>query len=295
MNLLQMQYFLAVAESGLLIATAEKLHISPSALSKTINRLESDLGVRLFERSNTGMVLTEAGILARDTMSEALAMLDNLCATIATASKENKQLSIISTAGLSCTDMVSAFSTAHPEISVFFKEIDLTDLKMRDMLNQYDFLLSTTNEVQGEPLCCIPLFDQRPLAMLHKNHPLARGATVSLRELSEEPFIQSPANTSWNMFIKNLFESQNLGFHPIMECSFSVRVRAVSKEMGVTLVSPMSISFSSKPDNVVLLPISDELPPHNMNINWHSGRRQSHSAQAFIRFAKTYYGIGDTV
>ena len=76
MNLLQMQYFLAVAESGLLIATAEKLHISPSALSKTINRLESDLGVRLFERSNTGMVLTEAGILARDTMSEALAMLE---------------------------------------------------------------------------------------------------------------------------------------------------------------------------------------------------------------------------
>ena len=50
MNILQLEYFVAVAEEGSMQRAAEKLHISPSAVSQIIRKLEEELDVRLFER-----------------------------------------------------------------------------------------------------------------------------------------------------------------------------------------------------------------------------------------------------
>jgi DNA-binding transcriptional LysR family regulator len=61
MELYQLRSFAAVAELGHLTRAAEKLHISQPALSAQIKALEDELGVALFERTPTGMVLTPAG------------------------------------------------------------------------------------------------------------------------------------------------------------------------------------------------------------------------------------------
>lgn len=67
MELYQFRTFAAVAEEGHLTRAAERLHLSQPAVSGHVKALESELGVRLFERAPTGMELTEAGreLLAR--------------------------------------------------------------------------------------------------------------------------------------------------------------------------------------------------------------------------------------
>lgn len=57
----QLDTFLAVVEAGSFNKAAERLYISPPAVIKQINLLESSLGVRLFTRTHRGLVLTEAG------------------------------------------------------------------------------------------------------------------------------------------------------------------------------------------------------------------------------------------
>lgn len=290
MNLLQMRYFLAVAESGLLISSANKLQISPAALSKTISRLEKELDAQLFVRTSSGMVLTDAGLLAKDAISTALNALDNMQSAISDLSAEgNARVSIASTASVSCTDMVSAFTNRHPNTFVFFKEIYFPDLKAWDMLNQYDFLISTETQIRGEELCSIPLFAHVPRVMLPVDHPLAAKESVSLAELSSEPLIHSPANMPWTRYVEALFTDRGLSFKPIMECAFSVRTRAVAAGLGVTIVTDMSTRLTPPPANVVILPLSDELPVRNMYLSWHSDRRQTAATSAFQRFAKTYY------
>ena len=61
MELYQLRSFAAVAELGHLTRAAEKLHISQPAVSAQIKALEDELGVALFERVSSGMVLTSAG------------------------------------------------------------------------------------------------------------------------------------------------------------------------------------------------------------------------------------------
>ena len=61
MNLRDLRYFVAVAESGSILAASEKLHVAQPSISVRIRTLEGDLGVALFERRPRGVVLTEEG------------------------------------------------------------------------------------------------------------------------------------------------------------------------------------------------------------------------------------------
>jgi DNA-binding transcriptional LysR family regulator len=61
MELYQLRSFAAVAELGHLTRASERLHISQPAVSAQIKALEDELGVALFERVSSGMVLTSAG------------------------------------------------------------------------------------------------------------------------------------------------------------------------------------------------------------------------------------------
>ena len=75
MELLQLEYFYAVAQNQHVTKTAEQLHIAQPALTQSIRRLEKELGIPLFRPSGRNIVLTEYGIYLRDTLRP---ILDNL-------------------------------------------------------------------------------------------------------------------------------------------------------------------------------------------------------------------------
>lgn len=60
-DLQQLQAFVAVAERGSFRAAAEHIHLSPPALSRRIERLESIIGIKLFNRTTREVELTSLG------------------------------------------------------------------------------------------------------------------------------------------------------------------------------------------------------------------------------------------
>jgi LysR family transcriptional activator of nhaA len=66
LNYHHLRYFRAIAHEGSLTGAAAQLHVSPSALSVQLGKLEEQLGHRLFERQGKRLVLTEAGRMALD-------------------------------------------------------------------------------------------------------------------------------------------------------------------------------------------------------------------------------------
>ena len=66
MDVKQIKYFLEVSKTGSFTSAAKKLYISAPGLVKSMDKLEEELGVRLFVRMRTGVSLTPAGhVLAR--------------------------------------------------------------------------------------------------------------------------------------------------------------------------------------------------------------------------------------
>ena len=76
MTLQQLQYFLAAVDQGSFSAAAEEMHIAQPSLSEQVRRLETELGVALFQRVGRGLVPTEAGHVLRDHAERVLAAAD---------------------------------------------------------------------------------------------------------------------------------------------------------------------------------------------------------------------------
>ena len=61
MKMIQLEYFRAVAETGKVVEAAKLMHVTPSAISIAIDKLEKELGVRLFDRTPVSLKLNDAG------------------------------------------------------------------------------------------------------------------------------------------------------------------------------------------------------------------------------------------
>lgn len=78
MDLVKLQYFVAVAGSDTMHHAAETMNVSQSTVSTAIKNLEQELGVELFHRSGRGLVLTEAGKTLQMEASALLVQAENI-------------------------------------------------------------------------------------------------------------------------------------------------------------------------------------------------------------------------
>jgi LysR family transcriptional activator of nhaA len=100
-NYRHLAYFHAVAHEGNLTRAADALHVSQSAVSVQIRKLEKALGHELFERRNRSLVLTEAGRIALDHADEIFSLGDDLVGTLKESGRDRRVLRVGSMATLS--------------------------------------------------------------------------------------------------------------------------------------------------------------------------------------------------
>lgn len=134
MELLQLKYFLAVAESEHMTNTAKRLHVAQPALTQSIHRLERELGVELFERAGRGIRLTPAGAYMRDRVKPALSALHDLPRDVRefqTGEESVVRVGVHAASGVA-VDGIAAFSELHPHIS--FEVIQDEGERYRDVI-----------------------------------------------------------------------------------------------------------------------------------------------------------------
>lgn len=112
MNIESLKYFYNIARAGNISSVARDMHISQSALSQQINKLEADLSKTLMERSNKGVSLTPTGEIVYRFAESVLKTYDNMLDDIAEYEKENMIIKIaachsIADYGIPCTLMLS--------------------------------------------------------------------------------------------------------------------------------------------------------------------------------------------
>lgn len=185
-----------VALQGSLSAAAARLTFSSSAVSQHVAALERELGVNLVERSNTGVRLTHAGRL----------LIPHANAILARADDAERELRQLSNGGLG-TLRIAAFSTAAaalmPDAILEFTatcpliEIELVERSCDasfDQLRSGSLDLAVVvqpRDANGElGLHVNHLLDDYVDVILPTSHRLAGSASVSLRELEDDPWAE---------------------------------------------------------------------------------------------------------
>lgn len=118
-ELLQLKYFLAVAESEHMTNTAKQLHIAQPALTQSIHRLEQELGVILFERAGRGIRLSPAGAYVRDRVKPAMETLENVARDVQLFQQGEQDVVRVGVHAASgvAIDGIAAYSELNPHVS----------------------------------------------------------------------------------------------------------------------------------------------------------------------------------
>ena len=242
-DLRHLRCFLAVAEELHFRRAAERLGIAQPALSRTIQRLEEELGVTLFDRSNRMVEITRAGQTLLKGAQSVLAGLDQ-----AIADTRRVHLGKIGALRIGYTDFaisgklpdqLRAFQEAHPDIDLQLRHAVTTDqLQLLDAGDlDFGFLTGTVNRpgyshtvMQSEHFVCV----------VYDGHPLAARDSIRLDELSQEAFVHG-AQRDWEHFFSYLVPMcRKAGFEPriVQEGLNSAAILGlVACGMGVTILT----------------------------------------------------------
>jgi len=120
MDFRQLRYFLAVAEEGQITKAAKRLHITQPPLSQQIQLLEKELGVRLLERSNRTIRLTEAGRTLRNRAEQMVELMNKTIVEIQEINEGLRGILTIGTitsGGTILPQHIQAFNQKYPQIN----------------------------------------------------------------------------------------------------------------------------------------------------------------------------------
>ena len=193
----------AVATHGSLQAAAGVLHISPSAVSQQIAKLEREVGEPLLERRGRGVVLTDAASVLSEHAGRALSVLSQAEAELdARRQVVAGRLSIgaFSTAARGLAPAaLRRLAGAHPRLRVELHELEIPDSLPRLVRGDLDLVVA--QDWENAPLPLPEGLDRAPLVedvadiALPRGHRLARRRTVELAELAGEQWITWPAGS----------------------------------------------------------------------------------------------------
>jgi DNA-binding transcriptional LysR family regulator len=192
MEIRQLKYFIAVAEELNISRAAARLHISQPPLTRHIKALEDSLGVQLFNRSNWGVELTQAGTLL-------LEHARSIKSHVEFAAQQARQVSqgllgriAIGIYGSALLDLIpkllNRFKADHPGVEVTL--LNVPKAKQIEALHQGRLLIAFDRNLPESDEIAVELVDREPVIVaLHAEHPLARQQSVHLEELVGQDFV----------------------------------------------------------------------------------------------------------
>lgn len=200
MTLNDLRLFVAAARHASLVLAAETCHVTPSAMSRAIQRLEAELGTPLFDRVGKGLALNDAGIRLRQHALDVLALIEQTRSEFA-GSGFRIQCRVAAPPLLQRlfgTALAAALVDRYPDSSIAFESAFERNAARAVAQGAADFalvgdaMLQRDEDIAGLGLAAVRLCQfNRHLAMSHA-HPLAgsggQPATVTAAALAEHDF-----------------------------------------------------------------------------------------------------------
>ncbi|WP_027341465.1 LysR family transcriptional regulator [Hamadaea tsunoensis] len=236
MDLNSLQQFLTVARLEHLSQAADELRIAQPSLSRTIARLEGELGVPLFDRGGR-LRLNDRGRLFRDHVERALGELDAGRRALAESTGDSLgTVRLASETFLTVTGPLAAFKKAHPSIEIELQWSPADDMARRLRAQEVDLCIAS-QPIPTEGLASAHLFDDAVGVGVPLDHPLAGRRSVSIDDLADQPFVTARRGHWLRRLLDRLFAARELTPKIVCESDeHSAIADLISAGLGIGLV-----------------------------------------------------------
>lgn len=290
MEIKDMRAFYAIVEEGNISHAAQRLDIAQPALSRQMKRLETSLGVQLFERGSRRIRLTDAGRVLYSRVEHILGMVDGTVreiTEIGSGIAGSIQLGTITTSGaLLLPELISEFHRRYPQVTYQIWEAE--GARILELLdNRVIEIAITRTQVDSKVYESIVLPNEPLVVVMNKDQVIgASDSEVRMEELRDMPII---IPLRWqSLFIANC---RKLGFDPHILCvsdSIVQDLLLVKRGMGAAILPVSSRTLLTDGNLHYKKLVSPEMSTHTV-IAWLKNRTLSSSSEHFIKLFREMF------
>jgi DNA-binding transcriptional LysR family regulator len=271
---------------------AAQLHLSQSALSTQVQRIEEALGVRLFDRTTRTVRLTAAGeVFMQQAATLQVAFRDAIAAVSGITSAEGGQVSVAALPSLAARllpRVLMAYRQAHPHVA----------LKVRDTLSgpafdlvragEVDFAL-TAADPQHADLHYVPLLSDSFLLLIPESHPLAKTrGPLRWADTATAAHVSMVQPSSVRQYTEWAFLQNRIRFTPAFEAEHLTTIVAmVECGFGVAALPEIAAGAVSQ-TAIVQRPLTGPVAERSIGLVTSRNRSLSPAAAALVQTLKTY-------
>jgi DNA-binding transcriptional LysR family regulator len=287
-ELRQLQYAAAVADARSFTKAAAGQVVAQSALSQQVRKLETELGVRLFDRTTRSVTITPAGEALLPVIRAVLAGADQLAMEAQAIRGVIRGRLIIGMMEvppqrLDIAAIISRFHARHPGVSVALRSGGSDALVQAVRERKVDMaLVGLAAGPDDGRMSCTPLLSEDLIAVLPRHHQLAGARSVTRHDLAAFPFIDFPPGYG-------LRAETDLGFEGVTrQVLFEVtRVEQITQfvrqDLGVALLPESVARAQATRDGPVLVPVREARLRRQVTLVAPADPPGSAAGQAFIR------------
>jgi len=278
----QLRYFLRVAERQSFTRAAAELGITQPALSRSIQKLEEELGQPVLERKTRSVALTDAGVLLQTRARQILALLADTKAEINDDGHSGRvRVGAIPTiAPYFLPEVLRSFSREYPHAAIIIQE-QTTDALLASVAQGEIDLAILALPVAAKCLEVAELFTEELLLVLPPEHPLVEKKTIRIGDVEPYPFVLLDEAHCLSDTVVSFCRQRS--FQPVVverTSQLTMVQELVSLAHGISLIPAMARRLDQS-DRRVYRSFAGRTPVRTVAVAWNPHRFQSRLIRGF--------------
>ena len=249
----QLEQLICIAKNKTISKAALELLISQPALSRSMQRLESDLGVELFDHYKNKIELNKNGELVVKHAQKIIKSIQTMVDDVQEFDRSFHTISIATCSPAPMWDIEPLIKELYPQISIQTAVINKKDLLTKLKAKEYHLVI-TPKYIDDSQCFCIPYIEEDLLLSLPLNHPLASKKEIKFHDLDGQTMLLYSNIGFWHDLhmqktpkTKYLLQEERLTFNEIVKASTLP-----------SYTSNLSIKREGKMSDRVILPIDED-------------------------------------
>jgi DNA-binding transcriptional LysR family regulator len=289
MELHPLRVFLAVANEKSFSRAAEKLLRTQPAVSLSIQRLETELGEKLIDRSAKDLLLTDAGRLVLDyarRFENLQGDLENALSELRDKSSGRLTIGANESSTLYLLDHIEKYRRKFPKIKVQIRR-SLSSRIPTELIDGELELGILTYDPDDDRLVTVVIYTDHLSFIVSPKHRLAGRTEVSVTELGDETFIAHNVVSPYRALVLRAFQQLKVPLNMNVEMPTVEAIRKmVERDEGVAFLPRMCVEDEVRHGILREIKVTEMKVDRQIRLAYPARRALSHAAQAFVKLVE---------
>ena len=292
MNFRKLKIFYETAQHLNMTKVAKEMYISQPSISQSINELESELGVKLFDRIGKKLYLTNEGEVFRNYTRRILNLYDESVKIIRDINLNGKGKLVI---GASTTIGIYMLPEIIKEFSSKFKDIEISliientkNIEKLILENKVDFAF-VEGDIHSEEITKEVIWKDELVFICGEENELKKCKQVSVNEISNQKFIMREEGSGTREHTELFFKKNKIKFNTFLELGSTEAIKkTVEANLGISCLSYTVVKDKIKNNELYMFRLNEGKIERDLFLILHNDKFISNNMKAFIEYSKKH-------